>query len=70
VWWRVDPNPIAAGGTAQIFVRMRERVLTTLSCSIVGTSGSSVPVSIAITADDVPRVAGYALSSDSTKLYM
>jgi hypothetical protein len=70
IWWRVDPNPIPAGGTAEIYVRMRTRVLTTLSLSIVPTSGSSVPVSITVSDAVIPRVAGYAMSSDMTKLYL
>ncbi len=68
IWWRVEPNPIPAGGTAEIFVRMRFRVVGTLSCGIV--AGSTVPVTISVTANDVPRVAGYCMSPDWTKLYL
>ena len=68
IWWRVEPNPIPAGGTAEIFVRMRFRVVGTLSCAIV--AGSTIPVTINVTANDLPRVAGYGLSPDSTKLYL
>ena len=70
VWWRVLPSTIPAGGSAEVYVRMRTRVLTTLPLTIVPTSGASVPVSITVTNNDIPRVAGYALSSDMSKLYL
>lgn len=70
IWWRIDPNPIPAGGTAEIYVRMRNRVITTLACTIVPSSGSAVPVSISVTNNDIPRIAGYAMSSDMSTLYL
>jgi hypothetical protein len=70
VWWRVDPNPIPAGGTAEVYVRMRNRIATTLSCNIVPTSGSSVPTSITVSGNAIPRVASYAMSSDMTNVFL
>lgn len=70
VWWRVTPATIPAGGTAEVYVRMRTRVLTSLSLTIVPSSGSSVPVSITVTDNDIPRIAGCALSPDSSQLYL
>lgn len=70
VWWRVDPNPIPAGGTAEVYVRMRNRVATTLSCNIVPTSGSSVPVNITVSDNAIPRIASYAMSSDMTNVFL
>jgi hypothetical protein len=70
IWWRVDQNPIPPGGTAEIFVRMRKRVVGTLSCTIVPTSGSTVPISISVTENEVPRVAGQGLSPDYATLYL
>lgn len=70
VWWRVLPSTIPAGGTAEVYVRMRTRVLADLSLTIVPSTGSSIPVSISVTDADIPRIAGYALSSDMSKLYL
>lgn len=69
IWWRADPNPIPAGGTAEVFIRMRTRIITTLSVT-VQSSGGNVTVSIPVTHDAVPRVAGYALSPDYSTLYL
>lgn len=68
IWWRIDPNPVPVGATAEIFVRMRFRVVGTLSCSIV--AGSSIPININVTAEEPPRIAGYCMSADMTKLYL
>lgn len=67
IWWRVDQNPIPAGGTAEIYVRMRTRVLTTLSVSF---TGAASPVSIPVTNNVIPRVAGYAMSSDMGTVFL
>lgn len=69
IWWRANPNPIPAGGTAEVFIRMRTRVLTTLSLVVMSNAGN-VPASITVTNNPTPRVAGFALSPDSTKAYL
>jgi hypothetical protein len=69
IWWRVEPNPIPPGGTAEVFVRMRIRVLTTLSL-VVQSSAGNVSTSIAVTSAAAPRVAGCDLSPDLTRLYL
>ena len=70
VWWRVDPNPIPPGGTAEVFVRMRYIVPGTLTCSVVPTSGSSVPLSIPVSGSEIPRIVDCCFSPDMTKLYL
>lgn len=70
IWWRVDPNAIPAGGTAEIFVRMRTRVLTTLSVAVLSGTSTVASASIPVTNNNIPRVAGYAMSPDMTKLFL
>lgn len=69
IWWRADPNPIPAGGTGEIFVRMRTRVLTTLSL-VVQSSAGNISTSITVTNNPAPRIAGIGLSPDYTKAYL
>lgn len=69
IWWRIEPNPVPAGGTAEIFVRMRTRVLTTLSL-VVQSSAGNVSASVTVTNNAAPRIAGIGMSSDSTKAYL
>jgi hypothetical protein len=69
IWWRPDPNPIPAGGTGEVFIRMRNRVITTLSL-VVQSSAGNVSVSIPVSNDPIPRVAGYCTSPDYTQLYL
>lgn len=67
LWWRVSQNPIPAGGTTEIRVRMRAKVSATLSLAV--SAGSSLPATV-ITTVDPPRIAGIGYSSDSTKVYL
>lgn len=69
IWWRVEPNPIPPGGTAEVFVRMRKRVETTLPL-VVQSSAGNVSTTITVNSNPQPRVAGCALSSDLTKLFL
>jgi hypothetical protein len=70
VWWRIDPKTLAPGATAEIFIRMRTRVLATLSLTVVSTTEPELPASITVSNIDIPRIAGYGLSPDSKKLYL
>jgi hypothetical protein len=70
IWWRVDQNPIPVGGTAEVYVRMRTRVLTTLSVAVLSGSSTVATASIAVTNNDIPKIAGYAMSSDMTQVYL
>lgn len=63
LWWRVSQNPIPAGGTTEVFVRMRFKVQGTLSLSV-----ASIPATVTIGPGDVPRIAGIGFSTDGTKL--
>jgi len=70
VWYRVDPETISAGETAEVFIRMRVRHALTLSLTIMPLSGDPVPVLITVSDTNVPRVAGFALPSTMDKLYL
>jgi hypothetical protein len=69
IWWKVDPNPIPAGGTAEAYVRMRSMVETTLSV-VVQSNAGDVSASIAVSSANRPRVAGCCFSYDATKAYL
>ena len=49
IWWRTDPNPIPAGGTAEVFTYLRERVATTLSL-VVQSNAGNVSTSVVVNA--------------------
>lgn len=68
-WWHVDQNPIPPGGTAEVFVRIRTRVVRTLSL-VVLTSAGNLPCSVAVDNNDRPRIAGYGISSDYGTLHL
>lgn len=70
VWWRVDPGTISPGQVAQVYIYMRKRVSTTLSVVVVPTAGGSASTSITVSSNDVPRIAGYAVSPDYNQLYL
>lgn len=70
VWWRIEPSSIPAGGVGEVVVRMRSTVAGTLSCNVVPTSGSSVPVSISVSGAAAPRIVDHCYQSGTNKLYL
>jgi hypothetical protein len=68
-WWKRDPNPIPAGGTAEIHIRLRSRVAKTLAI-VVSTTGGSASASVVVDNSAHPRVAGLCVSSDYTQVYL
>lgn len=70
VWWRVTPSTIPAGGTAEVYVRMRSRVPGTLSLTAVTSAGAQIPASIEVADADIPRIAGCAFSPNMSTLYL
>ncbi len=69
VWYKMDPNPIPAGGTAQVVVRLRVTpTIPALSLQVLssaGTVSASIPVAV-----DAPQVASVGFSSDLSKAYL
>jgi hypothetical protein len=71
VWWRVEPQPIPAGGFAEVLVRFRSKPTTsTLRLSIVGKDGST-DLSVRVQEDD-PRMESISFSHtlDKVCLYL
>lgn len=69
IWWKVEPNPIPAGGTAEVYVRMRSLVATTLSV-VVQSNAGNVSSSVPVSSDTRSRIAGCCFSQDATKAYL
>ncbi|MGQ9648942.1 MAG: immunoglobulin domain-containing protein [Phycisphaerae bacterium] len=69
VWYRADPNPIPAGGTARAVIRLRWVPSTsTISVGVVTSAGT---INTTITKDaESPRLASVGFSSDRTKVYL
>jgi len=67
VWYRADPNPIPAGGVAQVIVRLRWAPVTTPISIGVVTSAGTVNASIPVNASD-PVLASVSFSEDRTKV--
>lgn len=69
VWFKTDPATIAAGGVAQVVVRLRQTPqVSSLSVDVVhsaGTTGAVVPVQ-----PTQPALAGASFSSDLTTAYL
>lgn len=70
VWWRVVPSTVPAGGTAEVYVRMRSRVPGTLSLSVVPATGDPLQTAIQVSDSDIPRIARCAFSPDMSTLYL
>ena len=70
IWYHVDPETIAAGGTAEVFVRMRLRVVTTVTLGIKPLGGSVINLSIPVADTPIARVAGCAVAPSMNKLYL
>lgn len=68
VWWRVEPSTIPAGGVGEVVVRMRRTVAGTLACGVV--AGSTIPLSIPVSATDGPRVMDHFYDAGGGKLYL
>lgn len=68
VWWRMEPATLYPGETAEVFVRMRVRYDLTLSVAVKTAAGASIPLSIAVSSTQPPRVAGFALSPSLNRL--
>ena len=70
IWYRIHPQTIAPQETAEVYVRMRVRVATTLSLTVKPLVGDNIPLSTTVSSNDVPRVSGYAMSPSMDKLYL
>lgn len=71
VWYRINPNPIPAGGSGQIIVRLRYAPKPSSSPISVGiiSSGGNLTAYIPPEADP-PRLANVSFSSDLSKVYL
>lgn len=70
IWFRTDPEVLSPGQTAEVYIRMRVRLPQTLSLTVKPLTGANVPVSITVSSNEVPRVAGYAISPSMDRLYL
>ncbi len=69
VWYRLDPNPIPAGGVARVVVRLRSVPVTRpVSLGLV-TSAGTVSVAVPVDASD-PVLASVGFSPDRTQVYL
>jgi hypothetical protein len=69
VWFRLDPNPIPAGGVARVVVRLRSVPVTRPVSLAVATTAGTVNANIPVNASD-PVLASVGFSADRTKVYL
>ncbi len=69
VWYRADPNPIPAGGTARVVVRLRSLPVTQPVSVGVATGAGTVNTNVAVDAS-APVLASVGFSTNRTRVYL
>jgi len=69
VWWRVEPQPVSPGGTAQVLVRLRRTPQSKTLRLGLQWNGGTLEVLVPVRPDH-PRMAGIFFSSALNRVYL